>query len=234
MLKANSRFFLFFLFLQASVYAQTQETILVRDFEAWTSVGIAYKPNKKWSFELLERLQLKDNASVVSGYFTEIESAYAITKHWKIGAGFRYIRNNDTRGKIQGYENFHRYHFDLKYQHDIKRFTLGYRLRYQTKSELGVTGADLDIPNQNIRLKIEVDYNIKKSNYTPTLGVDFFNAILESGGIVFSKYRIISGVDYQFKTAGKVGLFYLIDQQVHVDYPKTTHVLSLKYMYTFK
>ena len=234
MLKVNSRFFLFLLFLQASVYAQTQETVLVRDFESWNSVGIAYKPNKKWSFELLERLQLKDNASVVSGYFTEIESAYAITKHWKIGAGFRYIRNNDTKGKIQGYENFHRYHFDLKYQHNIKQFVLGYRLRYQTKSELGLSGADLDVPNQNFRLKVELEYNINKSDFTPSIAVQIFNTIPESGGLIFSKYRFTSGLDYKFKDAGKLGLFYLIDQQVNIDYPKTTHVLSLKYMYTFK
>ena len=177
---------------------------------------------------------MKENASVVSGYFTEIESAYAITKHWKIGAGFRYIRNNDTKGKIQSYENFHRYHFDLKYQHDIKRFTLGYRLRYQTKSELGLSGADLDVPNQNFRLKVELEYNINKSDFTPSIAVQIFNTIPESGGLIFSKYRFTSGLDYKFKDAGKLGLFYLIDQQVNIDYPKTTHVLSLKYMYTFK
>lgn len=233
MLKVNCRFLWILIFIQSTIYAQKQETILVRDFESWNSLGVAYKPSKKWLFELDEQLRLKENASVINAYFTEFETKYSVTNHWSIAGGFRYIRENDNKGKNQGYKSLYRYQFDLKYQHDIKRFTLGYRLRYQSKSQLGVSASDLDAPTQNFRLKFDVDYNIKKSNFTPTVAVDFFNSY-QNSNLYLSKFRITSGLDYKFKDAGKLGLFYLIDRQLHTDYPKTTHIVSLRYLYTFK
>ena len=127
MLKVNWRFLWVLIFFQKGIYAQNQETILVRDFESWNSIGIAYKPSKNWLFELDEQLRLKENASVINAYFTEFETKYSVTNHWSFTGGFRYIRENDNKGKNQGYKSLYRYQFDLKYQHDIKRFTLGYR-----------------------------------------------------------------------------------------------------------
>jgi hypothetical protein len=229
-----SLFLLLILFLNTfHVKAQKIQTEVVRDLESWNSVGLAYKPTKKWAFELNQQIRFKQDASVIGAYFTEFETAYSITKNWEIAGGFRYIRENDNKGKIQGYNSLYRYQFDLKYQHDIKRFTLGYRLRYQSKSQMGVSASDLDAPTQNIRFKLDAEYNIKGSNFTPSIAVDFFNSVIESN-LNLSKYRTTTGVDYKFKKLGKLGLFYLIDKQLRTDYPKTTHIISLKYLYTIK
>ncbi len=150
-----------------------------------------------------------------------------------MASGFRYIRENDNKGKIQGYNSLYRYQFDVKYQHDIKKFTLAYRLRYQSKSELGVSASDLDAPTQNIRFKFDTEYNIKGSNFTPNIAIDFFNSV-EGSQLNLSKFRTTAGVDYKFKKLGKLGLFYLVDKQLRSDYPKTTHIVSLKYLYTLK
>ena len=121
------------LMIGTSGFAQSEDT---DDLESWTSIGLKYKLNKKWSFGLEEQLRLDENISEVSKYFTELDAEYSISKSFDIGGGLRYIRNNDNKGNIQGYENHFRFHVDATYKHKINALSLKYRLRYQNKKLL--------------------------------------------------------------------------------------------------
>jgi long-subunit fatty acid transport protein len=209
-------------------FSQNDDT---KDLENWSSIRLKYKLNKKWSFELEEQLRLDEDISEVSGYFTQLSTEYTLMKNFKIGGALRFVRINDNEGKIQGYENHLRFHFDASYKHKINDVSLKYRLRYQNRNELAVD----DYANQKLRLKVGIEYNIKNWKLDPKFSAEIFNQIgqeEENNGL--KKYRLTLGTDYNLKNIGTIGLFYRIEQELNETIPKTINIIGLKYTYTIK
>mgnify|MGYP000751883907 CR=1 FL=1 len=174
-----------------------------KDWASWNTIGIEYKLNDKWSFGLEEQFRLKENFSAVDNFFTQLSADYEIFKNFEIGGGIRYIRENDNKGNIQGYENHFRFQFDAKYKYKINNFKIGYRLRYQIKNELGLSEEEGDYANQNIRFKTSVAYNFKNWSFDPKFSAEIFNRFQEGRDNGFNKYRLTFGTDYKIKNFGK-------------------------------
>ncbi|MBU2018912.1 MAG: DUF2490 domain-containing protein [Bacteroidetes bacterium] len=208
--------------------AQEGTYYTIRDLEVWSSAKFKYKMNKKWSIGLEEQLRLKDNASVVDQYFTELELKRDLGNHFSLAAGGRFIRDNDTRGNIQGFENHFRWYTDLAFDHKIERFSLQYRLRYQASNELKVE----DISKKTLRFKVESEYNIKHWAFDPKLGVEIFNGLTDLEG--FNKVRFNLGTEYKTKKFGEFGAFYRMEIELKGLYPKTTNIAGFSYQYTLK
>ena len=204
----------------------------VRDLESWTSAKLKYKFSKKLDFGIEEQLRLKDDARTVDQYFTEITADYDITKHIGIGLGGRYIKQNDNVGKIQGYESHFRWNVDAAYKHEIKRFDLKYRIRYQNKDELQISEAQGDTAKRTVRLKVSADYNIKNWKLDPEVAAEVFNRLNNSEGLYRMRFTV--GTTYKFKKAGELGAFYRIEKELQGDYPKTTNIIGVQYQYTLK
>jgi hypothetical protein len=210
------------------LFAQQGEYVTVRDMEVWTSVELKYKINKKWKIGFEEQLRLKNNATEVDQYFSELTANYSLNKAFTVGVGGRFVRENDNQGKIQGYENHFRWNFDLGYEHKIDRLSLAYRLRYQTKSEW-VENASA---KNNFRLKIEGKYNFNHWKFDPVLSAEIFNSI--SNDMTFNKIRWTAGTSYSAKNIGEFGLFYRMERELNESYPKTTNIIGFNYQYTIK
>ena len=204
------------------------------DLESWSSLGLKYEPNKKWSFELEEQLRLDENMSEISEYFTQLETKYALTKKFDLGLGIRYIRENDNEGNIQGYENHLRFNADAYYTHKINDLKFKYRLRYQMKNELGVSSSEGDYTKKYLRLKAAVEYDFKNWKLDPKFSAEIFNRFKNGDVDQYNKYRLTFGTDYKIKNLGKIGLQYRIVKGIDVDIPETTHIIGLKYTYTIK
>jgi hypothetical protein len=220
------------IFLLANInFAQTEGD---KDWASWNTIGVEYKLNDKWSFGIEEQFRLKENFSAVDNFFTQLSADYEFFKGFEVGVGIRYIRENDNKGNIQGYENYFRFQFDAKYKHKINNFKIGYRLRYQNKNELGVSYDEGDYPNQNIRFKTSIAYNFKNWNLDPKFSAEIFNRFQEGKENGFNKYRLTLGTDYKMKNFGKIGVFYRFEKQLNVDLPDVTNILGLKYIYSLK
>lgn len=204
------------------------------DLANWTTIGLEYKLNKKWSFGIEEQLRIKEDISTIDEYFTQLNAEYSISKKFTLGAGLRYIKENDTDGNIQGYENHFRFNVDASYKHKINDFTLKYRLRYQNKNELGVSNSDGDYANQHLRFKTAIEYNFKNWKLDPKFSAEIFNHFEEGEKNGFDKYRLTLGTDYKLKNAGTINLFYSIEKELNESIPKTTNIIGLKYTYTIK
>lgn len=202
------------------------------DMETWTSVRLRYKASKKWSFELQEQFRLKENSSVTDQYFTQLTSKYKLTKKLALSLGLRYIKRNDNQGKIQGFEDYFRYHFDLSFKHSLGRFAFNHRLRYQNKNELGVSEEEGDFAEKNVRLKTAVTYNVRKWKLDPKLSAEIFNKSHEGGTNGFSKYRVTFGTSYDLKKAGEIDLYYRMEKELNTSLPKKVDILGFNYTYT--
>jgi len=235
MFKINKQFFLKLMLLNMVLFsnlnfAQTGDT----DWVSWNTLGVNYKV-EKWSFGLEEQFRYKENFSQVDSYFTQLEVGYKLFKGFKLGAGARYIRNNDNVGSIQGYENFFRFQFDGTYKHQINNLEIEYRFRYQNKNELGVSTDDGDYPTHTFRLKTSFEYNFKNWKLDPKFSAEIFNRFQEKeDDNGYSKYRLTLGTDYKLKKMGKIGLFYRFEKELNVDLPDIKNIIGLKYIYSFK
>jgi len=204
------------------------------DWGAWSTIGLEYKLDKKWTFSLEEQLRLKEDISVIDEYFTQFNTSYKLFKNFKLAGGLRYIRENDNKGNIQGYENHFRFNIDASYKHELNNFKFGYRLRYQNKNELGVTKEEGDYANQNIRLKGSITYNFKNWKLDPKFSAELFNHFQKEDDNGFSKYRLTFGSDYKIKNFGEISVFYRFEKELNVDLPDVTNIVGLKYIYTIK
>lgn len=222
-------FSVLFLLVQQTVSSQEED-----DFELWSSIGIAYKANKKLSIGLEEQLRLKENASTIDSYFTQLDATYEIIKNVSLGGGLRYIKKNDNQGKVQGYENHFRYHINASYKHKINDFSLKYRLRYQNKNELGISTDDGDVAKQNLRLKASIGYSISNWKLDPKFSAEIFNRLADEDANGLRKLRLTLSTDYKLKKLGKIKLFYRFEKSLNIDTSTIINILGFKYTYTFK
>lgn len=212
--------------------AQDGEYITVRDFESWSAVSLKYKLKHNWSFGVEEQLRLKNNSSEVDAFLTELSTDLGLTDNIYGSIGFRYYRENDTQGDVQGFENHMRLHFDLKYNYEKERLNIEYRLRWQTKNELGISNEEGDYANKNLRFKVGLRYNIKKWKLDPEFSSEIFRHYETGEQTSFDKFRITLGTKYKIKGFGKIGAFYRMEKELIGSYPQSTNIVGLKYTYT--
>jgi hypothetical protein len=223
----NKRIIKLVVCLVLPIYSIAQDDL--NDFNTWTVVQVKYERIKKWDFYLEGQLRLKENSSTIDTYFGEVGFEYKLPRNFDIGAGFRYIRDNDNQGNIQGYENHFRFNFDLSYKHDINRLRLKYRLRYQNRNELGRD----DIANQRIRIKTTTVYNFRKWKLDPELSAEIFSRVEKNGdNNGFDKFRIGLGTSYNLKKIGKFSLFYFYENEFNVTNPELLNIIRFKYSYS--
>ena len=211
--------------------AQNSTNVVTSDFESWMSAGIKLKVHKKWSFGLSESLRLKENSTQIDQYFTNLAVDYSPFSFIEFGTAFRFSQYNEGE---DGYVPHYRINVDVAFKHKLKRFSFNYRLRYQFKNDLTETSADGDYFKHGIRLRAKATYNIKKIPLEPILMVEMFNKYEKYNLFTFDKLRYTAALSYDLKQYGKVKLFYSLEQEVFVSYPKLTSIVGLAYVYTIK
>jgi hypothetical protein len=82
-------------------------------------LNLKYKINKKWDVALQGQLRLDNNSSEVNQYFGQLNLIYSPLKHFEFAGAIRYVKKNDNTGKIQGYEDYFRYHLDGIFKHKL-------------------------------------------------------------------------------------------------------------------
>lgn len=217
------------LFMSRSI-AQVEEgtTIITSDLEVWSKIGLKFKPNKKFAIQLDQGLRLNNNSSIVDQYFTDLGFKFKATKNLKFGVGFRYIGD---RGGNDLFDNDFRINFDAIFKHKVKSFDLQYRLRFQNKNEIGLSTTDGDYYKNYFRLKAGIKYNIKNWKFDPTFSTELYRDMTKvTGG--FDNIRFTLGTSYNMKKFGALGMYYRVEQELGVSYPKTTYIVGLNYVFT--
>ncbi len=208
--------------------ANSQTATVVRDLESWTALGVNKKLNDQFKLNLEQQLRLDNNSSKIDQFFTDFSVRYKPKKFMYLSGGIRYIRNKSGGS----YENHLRFNGDLGFKHDIDRFSLDYRIRLQTKNELGYSGSDGDYLRNKFRLKIGAGYDIKKWKFDPEVSAEIFRSSGKYEISQFQKYRITIGTQYKFKKLGELSLFYRLERELQgVTYPETTNIIGLKMMF---
>lgn len=206
-----------------------QET---NDMEGWSSIELDVKANKNLSFSVSEHLRYRNDITTLKNYFTQAKVKYELFKNFEIGAGIRYITNNDDTGNIQGYEPLFRYQFDAIFSDKIDKVTVLFRLRYQNKNELGFSESEGDIPVEYTRYRMGFDYQIKALKLNAKLFGEVFNEAKttdSNGG--FNRHRYTLRISRKFKNFGTVGMFYANQSDYSTNTKKNKSIIGFKYSY---
>ena len=202
------------------------------DMEGWSSIELDVKANKNLSFSVSEHLRYRNDITTLKNYFTQAKVQYELFKNFEIGAGVRYITNNDDTGNIQGYEPLFRYQFDAIFSDRIDKVTVLFRLRYQNKNELGFSESEGDIPVEYTRYRMGFDYRIKALKLNAKLFGEVFNEAKttdSNGG--FNRHRYTLRISRKFKNFGTVAMFYANQSDYSTNTKKNKSIIGFKYSY---
>jgi hypothetical protein len=221
-----------FLVVSSTLFSQVDTS----DSGIWSSIGVDYSPIKKLKIGIEQNWRLKEDSSVTDEYFTETSIQYEILKNFDIAFGARFIKENDNVGKKQGYESHFRFNLDAGYKYEIKRFTFSHRIRYQNKKELNLPDTEINLPNEIMRFKTDLEYNIRKWPLDPEFSVELFSGlegVEQIRDLNLDKIRLTFGTDYKIKKYGKFGIFYRYEENIITFFKnETLHVLGLSYNYS--
>ena len=222
------------LFVVVCVNGQIVEEEDLTDVELWTAAGLKYDFHKRFSFELEEQFRLKDDLSTFSQLFTEGTLTYDpgkmdLLKPLELSIGARHVTKNDTEGNKQGIEYFFRYNLDAAYKLEFDRLSVGYRFRYQSKNQLGISELDGDIPKNDFRHKVTIGYNIKDWKLDPKLTFELFSRNDDQTSYDISRYRVRLGSDYSFVKRQDLSFFLMYEKDINVVEPETIYAIGLKY-----
>ncbi len=205
-----------------------------RDLASWNSVELGYEIDDNWKIGVEGQFRLKENLKTVDEYFGELTVNRKLFKGFDVRLGLRYIRRNDNRGSIQGYENRFRYHLDGRFKHKLGDFRIGYRLRYQNRNELGVSKDEGDFNVKRVRFKAGLEYKIKNWPLDPKIAGELFSRFEEGTESEIDKYRLTLGTEYSLKNAGDIGLFWRLERSIGETIPDILNIIGLSYSYNFK
>jgi len=205
-----------------------QQTIEVADLESWGAVGITKKLHKNFNLNLDQQFRFDENSSSLSKYFTQLGGDLKLSKQFTVGAAYRFIREKKSSGS---FDNEQRWHADFTFKQKLERLSLSYRLRMQTKNEMGISKAEGDEAINYIRLRVKAGYNIPKWKLDPYFSTEIFRKNTASTTAQFNNLRFTLGTKYKLKKFGSIGGFYRLERELGATYPKTTYILGVKLKY---
>lgn len=207
----------------------SQEVKTIRDIGVWTSVGIEYKQNKKWSYQLTQRVRTNDNAIKLQKVITDFELSHRINKHYSLGFGIRYAYD---RKKNQTFTNDMRYQFDFNVKQKLtKKLSLKYRLRFQhTYNNLFTYILDID-RKSNLRNKISINYKLK--GHQLFLATELFREYEVYKKPYFNNLRISVGDKIKTKQAD-ITASIAFERELQEDVPLNLFLFRINYNFNFK
>ncbi len=155
-------------------------------FQTWSVVELGYGVGK---LDLKANYQLRhsyEDGILLERHFGEIGMSYKVVKGLKVGSVFRIGKDR----RKEEFNPFNRIAIYSAYGHDIKRFSLKYRLQWQHQSK---TVEDEDRITDKFRLKVQSEYNIKKWKFDPIFAVEYFIANKEMTSYQGEKFRFTLG-----------------------------------------
>ena len=220
--------FIIFVFISSFATAQGLGKI-------WLETGVKGGITKKldWGVELTNRF----GTYGLETFFPQATLRYKAFKFMRLSIDYRAIFNKDQYTNYL-FSNRINGNVDLKYK--VDRFTFMGRIRYQYSFNSLRNNMYYDAEfDQAIRIKPGVSYDIKDSPISLSTSAEYFyNPQNMDGGQQFTKLRAWAGLDYTLEFGEKdnkksfdIGCGYILDRQLNVAAPKTSHILNISITY---
>ena len=215
----------FLLFLPILGAAQTSSAV-------WSELGIkgGITKNLDWGVEINTRF---GNTRGVETFFPQVSLKYKVTKWFKPSIDFRYILKKDEFSNYIGSNRvIVNANFEKKFN---KRLSTELRLRYQFGFNRWGTDTDYEDETSNaVRLKPEINYDIKNSAFSPYTSAEIFYN-LEPYNHQFRKIRWGIGTNIEVDDPLSLSVGYIYDRELNDknNRPKIRHICTFSIKYKF-
>lgn len=215
----------------------------------WTSAEAKMKIAKGLNAFAEGEFRTHDGMSSTERWAGTIGLDYKLYPFLKLTGGYTYIhQHTETEITKKGniippyWQPKHRAFLSVTGSYKWKRFTFSLRERYQYTyrteqsvpkfDEDGVTPKDdewIEGKSKHVlRSRLEVEYNIKKSKFTPFASFELYNSLSDAFEVDKSRYTI--GTDYKISNKHAVSLFYRYIDKSDSD-EDSGHVLGIGYKF---
>jgi predicted porin len=198
----------------------------VNDFGTWYSLGLKNKINKKTAFEAEIEYRTWNNSSTFSKSLLDLGIQRELTKDIDLSISYRYEKSFD----IPESQNRHCFHSSLSYKYDIKRFDIGFRLRYMNKNSEEFPERNYST-SQSIRSRVKISYNIKGNKLEPFASIEYYYYMSKYDPDDFKKYRLTVGFSYPFKKRYDLGIYFRQQKEFNVSNPVTDYIVGFGFGY---
>ena len=227
------RIFLIILFVYcsglSSLLAQVRQ-----DAGMWATLSLQHAINKKINIVIDEELRLKENYQRINLFYTNVGIDYKVNKFLKSSPTYRTIQKKRLDGN---YSYRHRLMLDITVKKKIKKITLSERARYQIEVQDYYTSKKGKIPEQYLRLKTDIKYDLNKK-ITPYYSIEFRYQIRNPRGDGpvydngFHRVRNVLGVEYEINKKNSINLYYLFQTEFNISTPESIYILGIGYTLT--
>lgn len=218
----------------------------------WTSAEVKKKIFP--GFELFAEgdFRLRENLKVVNRWSLGAGASYRVFPFLKAEAGYNYIQFNHPAGTTnkgnyipEYWSPRHRANLSLTGHHNLGRFKLSLRERYQYTHRVGLSVPkysseemtkqkdDEEISSKSthvLRSRLLLEYNIRKSGFSPYGSAELYNS-LDKGGAL-KKIRWTLGTQYKLNKKNAFDFYYLYQDESDED-EANGHILGVGYSFKF-
>ena len=176
------------------------------DFGSILSADVTKKIAKGLNINFEEEFRTRSNFSEIERFSHALEVSYKPFNFLKAGGAYNLINYNHDK---RGWEIRHRYYFYTTGSLDAGRFSFSLRERFQSTKRQGVAQtATRANPKLYLRSRLKVDYNIRKSKFTPYASFELFNTLNDPQKNGASQWRVVAGTDYKLNKKSELALYY--------------------------
>lgn len=194
-------------------------SLLAAEPDKQGSLAIAINQDLPWGFDLdfVHDLRFKENNSTLKKSITEVELSYRLTKHVRLGTGYRYSLYPDAK-------NSKRVTFSTTANLKTGAIRHKVRLKFQQDNDSD------DDKEEFLRFWYVISY---KRLYK-------FRPFLESEGFYnldhdqFEKQRFSLGINRKLTKQTDMELYYRIQNELNVKNPQSYHMLGLTFKVELK
>ncbi len=205
-----------------------------QDAGMWATLSIQHALNKKINLVIDEEFRIKENYQRINLFYTNVGIDYKVNKFLKISPTYRTIQKKRLDGN---YSYRHRLMLDVTVKKKIKKITLSERVRYQIEVQDFYTSKKGKFPEQYLRLKTDVKYDIDKK-ITPYYSIEFRYQIRNTRGDGpvydngFHRVRNVLGAEYEINKKNSINLYYLFQTEFDISTPESIYILGIGYSLT--
>lgn len=171
-------------FVASFAFSANARAYTGQELQLWTQAGVRANVTEKLQLGLDQHARFVETMSEVARWYTDVEVAYDLPRHFEVGAGYRFMLRNDKDPSCCR----HRFNGDVKYTLDA-----GELLRFDFR----LRGQGTLLENKAMRYVVRTQFEMMLILFKvarPFIGSELFARVFEDGGPEFDSLRLDSGV----------------------------------------
>jgi hypothetical protein len=185
------------------------------DWGSSFELTLSKKLYKGISLSLSEEYRTRENFGTTDRFSHTLGVDYQLCNYLKLGGAYNLINYNHP---TKSWEIRHRYYFYAVGSYSLGGFTASLRERFQSTYREGVEETSKRAnPKLYLRSRLQLEYNITSTSFTPYTSVELFNSLNNPKGNSMDQVRLIGGVEYKLNKRNSFDVYYRYANKIDED-----------------